>query len=657
MHGFALTKGMAFDWDGVSFRIDRMQPNGDVVLERIRDGHVVLATCDHLLSEYVQGRVSRTRPHVIASSSRTPPIYSRPLVELPARVQTETTRRWLYVQALLDSEGIVFTTTVMRPFIAEVAAKIGDAHPPSVTTLYRWYSRYRLHQDTRALVPRTDRRGCRNLKQDADILRLVSEAVEEAFASSPLATVQNVYARLAVKIEIENRQRVAAQQLKRPALRTVYRLFARVDAFERIELRTGTAAANKRLRLVRTGVTTENILERAEIDHTPLDLFVIDEKTWLPLGRPTLTVILDHFSRMPLGYHLCFGAPSTVAVMGALRHAILPKEQVAQVLPNLEIEHRWPCYGRPDVLVADNGLEFHGKDLEGVCFDLDIRIQYCPKHQPRFKGVVERYLKTINYFFAHQLPGTSFAKMHLRGEYDPQKHALLTLAEFKQVFEKWLIDVYAQQVHRTLGMTPWAKWQDGASRRTPTLPADLRDLRRRIGLVDERALRRDGIWLNGIRYSGDGLQPILNAYGEGVRVRVLSDPEDLGEIDVWAPQEQMPVTVLAIDQSYARGLTLHQNELIRARQREFGATTEDRAALERAKHELINAVQSLMSSRKQRDRRKAAMIRGISSSKPSAEISIPSLATKALDTAPRIAPEKTKDDLPVARYVSFRVKR
>lgn len=83
---------------------------------------------------------------------------------------------------------------------------------------------------------------------------------------------------------------------------------------------------------------------------------------------------------------------------------------------------------------------------------LDIRIQYCPKHQPRFKGVVERYLKTINYFLAHQLPGTSFARMHHRGEYDPLKHAVLTLAEFKHIFEKWVIDIYAQQKHRTLGV-------------------------------------------------------------------------------------------------------------------------------------------------------------------------------------------------------------
>ncbi|MEL4419744.1 integrase, partial [Shewanella algae] len=76
-------------------------------------------------------------------------------------------------------------------------------------------------------------------------------------------------------------------------------------------------------------VQTTRILERVEIDHTPLDLFLVDDRTGLPCGRPTLTMCLDHFSKMPLGYHLSFSAPSLGAVIGALRHAVLPKEAMA----------------------------------------------------------------------------------------------------------------------------------------------------------------------------------------------------------------------------------------------------------------------------------------------------------------------------------------
>jgi putative transposase len=335
------------------------------------------------------------------------------------------------------------------------------------------------------------------------------------------------------------------------------------------------------------------------------------------LGRPTLTVIIDHYSRMMLGYYLSFESPSTAAVMGALRHAILPKQLAATVIANLKIANTWPCYGLLEVLVVDNGLEFHSNDLESVAYDLGIRIQYCPKHAPRFKGVVERYLKTINYFFAHQLPGTSFAKFYLRGDYDPQKAALLTFAEFKQIFEKWIVDVYAQDEHRGIGKTtPWARWQESIAHYEPILPDDLRTLQRRIGLVEERSLRRDGIFLNGIRYSGEELGPILRAFGEGVRVRLVYDPEDLGEIQVWGPNDAEPVMVKALDYEFAHGLTVKQNEFIRQYLREQGAAATNKAALERARYELAQAIETLMTNRKHTARRRSAALRGMSSSKP-----------------------------------------
>ena len=38
MRGFSLLKNMVFDWDGALFRIDRVSPNDEVLLERLDDG-------------------------------------------------------------------------------------------------------------------------------------------------------------------------------------------------------------------------------------------------------------------------------------------------------------------------------------------------------------------------------------------------------------------------------------------------------------------------------------------------------------------------------------------------------------------------------------------------------------------------------------------
>lgn len=620
MTGFGLRKNMVFDWRGGCFRIDRVHSNGDVLLERLEDGVVTIERRDRLLVEYKKGNISAGAPRgdEIPLASK---VFSRPLDELSRDVQQEVKRRRHYLHAILGLGRPVFTKAYLSPLILRAAAEIGDERPPGVTSIYRWHRQYRRTSDTRALIPRFDRRGSRDLKQSTRLLQLASEAIGDAFKASPRATGQSIYTRLVAKINAENHFLPQSEHLKPPSPRTLYRMLTRVEAYEHTLLKEGKATADKRFTIVKSGTRTTQILERVEIDHTPLDLFLIDEKSWLPLGRPTLTVVIDHFSRMLLGFHLSFGNPSAAAVMGALRHAILPKAPVTESLRNLKTEHSWACYGRPDVMVVDNGLEFHGKDLESVAYDLGIRIQYCPKHQPRFKGTVERYLKTINYFFAHQLPGTSLARWHLRGDYDPLKHAVLTLAEFHQIFEKWVLDVYSQTIHRGTHETPWARWHEGLQRREPELPESVNALQQRIGQVDERTLRHDGILLHGIRYNGDALAPILRTYGPGTKVRVLYDHEDLGDIQVWGPDSSEPVCVLALNQGYARGLTTLQNEMIRSAVREKGASQQNQVALQQAKQDLINAVESLMGSRKQRDRRRAAAIRGSSSSKPDVNVS------------------------------------
>ncbi|RBH40617.1 integrase, partial [Pseudomonas sp. MWU13-2860] len=57
------------------------------------------------------------------------------------------------------------------------------------------------------------------------------------------------------------------------------------------------------------------LLERVEIDHTPFNIFVIDEESMLVLGRPYITVIIDCHTRMILGFYLSFSPPSIEAVL------------------------------------------------------------------------------------------------------------------------------------------------------------------------------------------------------------------------------------------------------------------------------------------------------------------------------------------------------
>lgn len=654
MASFSLRVGQTFELEGTTYQIERLhradpQDIGQVVLQRCHDGRTVLKTEQELLSAYAAGLISASDA---SSSKARSPLQSAPLTGLSEVQMREFKRRRAYVLALVDQGSFTFEPDFIEPFIAAKAAEMGDADPPSRATLWRWHSRFKAFGDVRALIPLFRSRGSTTSRQDARVLELLAESVDAAFKLSPSATGADIHGHLAGRIQRENARRLPDEQLQTPSKRTTYRLLTRVEAYDQTVLCQGQAAADRRFRISKQGPRTKNILERVEADHTPLDLFLIDDVTWQPLGRPLLTMLLDHESRFPPGYYLSFGGASATAVMGALRHAILPKTPVAEVIPDLPVHHSWPCYGVMDTLVLDNGLEFHGQDLENVALDLMIRLQFCPKRTPRFKGAIERYLKTVNYFFAHQIPGAAMARLADRGDYDPQQHALLTMSEFKHLFEKWVLDVYAQTVHRGIGTTPWVKWHAGVARRTPQLPADLKSLQRRIGLVRERALRQDGITVEGIRYADDSLLPLLKKWGAGTRVRVVFDGEDLSDIQVWGPEEQDPVTVVAADPAYAKGLTLTQHQLLRQQVREAGKDAEDTEALIAAKYQMAVALQEMVTSRKQRTRRRAAQLHGITSSKPQGrlepapapvapapkKVEVPKRSTAAANDPPALLP-------------------
>jgi len=59
-------------------------------------------------------------------------------------------------------------------------------------------------------------------------------------------------------------------------------------------------------------------LERVELDHTVLDLIVVDEEDRLPIGRPTVTLALDVYSGLPAGLYVGFEPAGYGAAMRCL---------------------------------------------------------------------------------------------------------------------------------------------------------------------------------------------------------------------------------------------------------------------------------------------------------------------------------------------------
>ena len=60
----------------------------------------------------------------------------------------------------------------------------------------------------------------------------------------------------------------------------------------------------------------------------------------------------------------------------------------------------------------------------------------------------------------HLLPGTTFSNVEELGDYDPKRHAALTLRELERYIALEIVGSYHQSIHSGLGRPPIAVWKE-----------------------------------------------------------------------------------------------------------------------------------------------------------------------------------------------------
>ena len=186
----------------------------------------------------------------------------------------------------------------------------------------------------------------------------------------------------------------------------------------------------------------------------------------------------------------------------------------------------------------------------------------------------------------HGNPGTTFSNILERDEYDPTRHAVVLLSTFREMLYKWIIDVYLQTPHRGIKDTPAHRWHTDLSALPPPLPPSASELDVVLGMTAQRVVFHYGIELEGLKYNGEELGSLRRRMGTAAKVELTFDPGDLGHINVIDPENGVHVRVPALDQAYAKGLSLWQHKVIRHyAQRQLNART-DIVALAHAKAEI-----------------------------------------------------------------------
>lgn len=413
-----------------------------------------------------------------------------------------------------------------------------------VTTLYRWLNRYIPFRDVSTLIPQ--KRGWREGRTRlSDSSKAVVEDVIETFYLTPDRRTEKDTIN-----EIQNRCR--NQKIRPPNKSTIWARIQRIPEEERLRRRGESKKARNKFRPVPGHFPGADFpLAVVQIDHTKVDLILVDDEYRKPVGRPWISFAMDVYSRMVVGYYLSFDAPSEASVGLCVSHAILPKERTMSLL---KVDADWPVWGIPKTIHVDNGPDFRSEGFKDACIKHGIHIEYRPVRQPEYGGHIERLLGTLSKEI-HSLPGTTFSSAKERGEYDSDKHAVFTKSEFEKLLVTLICGYYHHRDHAGIKTLPIGKWETGIFGNDttrgiglPPRPTDHATIVYDFLPSFERTVQRTGVSIEGMTYYSEVLRHWIGAPDpqDPKRKRRLTfcrDPRDITTLQFYNPElkEYIPI--------------------------------------------------------------------------------------------------------------------
>lgn len=417
-----------------------------------------------------------------------------------------------------------------------------------VATVYRWLKQFERMGRVSALLPEKPNGGRNKSRIAPSTEEIIQSTIESYYLHKQQRSVQKTCE------EIEKRCRNAGVPV--PHFNTIRNRISRLSDRIKLERRSQSARA-KQLYDLRSGSFpgADWPLAVVQIDHTKLDIVLVDSVHRSPVGRPWITLAFDVYSRMIVGIYVSFDPPGAMSTGLCIAHAILPKEKW---LARLGLDVSWPCWGKMQTIHVDNAKEFRGSMLDRACQEHGIDLQFRPVATPHFGGHIERMLGTLAKEI-HTLPGTTFSRPATRAEYDPDDHAALTLPEFERWLTTYITQVYHQKLHTGIGTSPSKQYEkgifgDGKQPGTGLPPRILDEDRLRLDFMpfEERTIQGYGIVIDEVHYANDVLRSYVNCKNpDGTKQKFLfrRDPRDISIVYFFDPEQKEYLTVPYRDSS------------------------------------------------------------------------------------------------------------
>jgi putative transposase len=172
----------------------------------------------------------------------------------------------------------------------------------SRVTLYRLLQRYRERPQTSSLLPWTRRRHCNSRFLSKDREALIATCIRGFYLVRERPSLAALFQ--------EVRRCFAEHQLPTPNYRTVVKRVAAIYPRLAMTKREGAKAARDKFGPVGVSrLRPERLMEVSQIDHTPVDVIVVDQEQRRAIGWPWLTLAIDVTSRSIAGFSVSLENP------------------------------------------------------------------------------------------------------------------------------------------------------------------------------------------------------------------------------------------------------------------------------------------------------------------------------------------------------------
>lgn len=411
----------------------------------------------------------------------------------------------------------------------ELVKEVASNNNVSIPTIYRWLKKF----DESGLVS-----SLSDKERTGGVGKSRLLTIQEDIIQDKINLVYLTKSRKSIIKTIREIQ-IACHDLgiKPPHENTVRKRIKSINEESKLRARYGIQEARYKFEPIKSSFPGADFpLSVVQIDHTPVDIILVDEQSREPLSRPWLTLAIDVYSRIVVGFYLAFETPGALGTGICIANSILPKEQW---LLDRNINSDWPIWGVMKKIHVDNAKEFKGKMLKNACIEYGIDLEFRPVGTPHYGGHVERLLGVFSKEI-HNLPGTTFSSSEERKRYNSKKNASFTLKEFEKWLTIYITKVYHNRIHSGINTTPLDKFKQGilGDKNTPGIGMPPRIMNRRKVELDfmpliERSIQEYGVVIDHIYYYSDVLRNYIHdsdSKGNKIKHKFKRDPRDISVI-------------------------------------------------------------------------------------------------------------------------------